>query len=224
MSDFAIPQASLFLGIIPALILLYISLKGYEGYFKDKIIFLTFVAGIVAGFISVIIETYASNIGILFIVLFPIIEQLFKTIILNIGRFQKKKETTIYGLSLGLGFGSIFTPFSMITSNIQTSDLYLIVVVIIGSIGIILLHGATGVCIGYGVYSGKLQKYFLLSIILHLPLTSLIFLTTLLKIEYLQIGLTIYGLIVYWYITKNIMPKILLQQKSRKRGNIKTNS
>ena len=163
-------------------------------------------------------------VGILFIVLFPIIEQLFKTIILNIGRFQKKRETTIYGLSLGLGFGSIFTPFSMITSNIQTSNSYLIVLVILGSIGIILLQGATGVCIGYGVYSGKLQKYFLLAIILHVPLTGLIFLTTLLNIEYLQIGLIIYGLIIYWYVTKNIMPKILSQKKSRKRGNIKTNS
>ncbi len=223
MSDFVLPQASLFLGIIPALILLYISLKGYEGYYKDKTIFLTFVAGIVAGFLSVILETYASNIGILFIVLFPIIEQLFKTIILNIRRFQKKRETTIYGLSLGLGFGSIFTPFSMITSNIQTSNSYLIVLVILGSIGIILLHGATGVCIGYGVYSGKLQKYFLLAIIFHVPLTSLIFLTTLLNIEYLQIGLVVYGLIIYWYVTKNIMPKILSQQKGRKRGNIRTN-
>jgi len=223
MSDFVLPQASLFLGIIPALILLYISLKGYEAYFKDKTIFLTFVAGIIAGFISVIIETYGSGIGVLFIVLFPIIEQLFKTIILNIRRFQKKKETTIYGLSLGLGFGSIFTPFSMITSNISTTNSYLIIIVIIGSIGIILLHGATGVCIGYGVYYGKLQKYFLLAIILHIPITGLIFLTSFLKIEYLQIGLIIYGLIIYWYITKNIMSKILLQQKSRKRGNIKTN-
>jgi len=224
MSDFVLPQASLFLGIIPALILLYISLKGYEGYYKDKTVFLTFVAGIIAGFISVIIETYASNIGILFIVLFPIIEQLFKTIILNIRRFQKKRETTVYGLSLGLGFGSIFTPFSMITSNIQTTNSYLIVIVIIGSIGIILLHGATGVCIGYGVYSGKLLKYFLLAIILHVPLTGLIFLTSLLNIKNLQIGLIIYGLITYWFITKNIMPKILSQQKSRKRGNVKTNS
>ena len=34
MSDFVLPQASLFLGIIPALILLYISLKGYEGYYQ----------------------------------------------------------------------------------------------------------------------------------------------------------------------------------------------
>lgn len=217
MSEFILPQASLFLGIIPALILLYISLKGYDEHYKDKNIFLSFVVGIIAGFISVLLETYTIEIGILFIIIYPIIEQLFKTIILNIGRLQGKKETTVYGLSLGLGFGSIFTPFSMITSNIQTADSYLILFVIIGSVGIISLHGATGVCIGYGIYVKKLLKYFIFAIILHVPLTGIIFLTTLYKVEYLQVGLIIYGFIIYWFVTKKIMPRILVQNKRRNR-------
>ena len=40
-------QGLLFLGIIPALILLYIGLKGYEGYYRDKTIFLTFIIKII---------------------------------------------------------------------------------------------------------------------------------------------------------------------------------
>lgn len=217
MSEFVLPQASLFLGIIPALILLYISLKGYEGYYKDKFIFLSFVAGIIAGFISVLLETYTRDIGIFFIILFPIIEQLFKTIILNIGKLQRIKDTVVYGLSLGLGFGSIFTPFSMITSNIQPGDSYLLVLVIIGSIGIILFHGATGTLIGYGIYSGNLLKYFILAVLLHLPVTGWFFLTDYYNIEYLQIGLILYGFIIYWYITKKIMSRILSQRNKKKR-------
>ena len=215
MSDLVIPQASLFLGIIPALILLYFSINGYEGYYKDKIIFLTFVAGIIAGFISVIIETFASGIGILFIVLFPIIEQLFKTIILNFGRFQRKKETVVYGLTLGLGFGSIFTPFSMITANITTGEPSIIILIIIGSIGIILMHGATGVCIGYGIYDGKLVNYFVTAIFLHLPVTALFYITAFLEIEYLQVGLIFYGLLIYWWVTKKIMTRILPHKRKR---------
>lgn len=218
MSDIALPQASLFLGIIPALILLYISIKGYEGYYKDKLIFLTFIAGIIAGAITVIIEIFASGIGILFIVLFPIIEQLFKTMILNFGRFQRKKETTVYGLTLGLGFGSIFTPFSMVTAKIQAGDLFVLTLIVIGSIGIILLQGATGVIIGYGIYDGKPLKYLLYAIILHLPITSIIFLTQFFDIAYLQIGLIIYGLIIYWFITTKIMSKILPHKRQRKRS------
>ena len=53
-------QAVLFLGIIPALILLYISLKGYEGLYKDKSIFLTFVAGIILGVIAAFIRAYLN--------------------------------------------------------------------------------------------------------------------------------------------------------------------
>lgn len=219
MSNFVLPQASLFLGIIPALILLYISLKGYEGHYKDKNIFLSFVAGIIAGAVSILIEIRTFEVGILFIILFPALEQLFKTVILNIGRLHEKRETTIYGLSLGLGFGSIFTPFSMITANFQTGDdLYLIALTILGSFGTILIHGATGTCIGYGIYSSKLSKYLTFAIILHLPVTGLIFLTTYYNLEYLQIGLIPYGLIIYWYVTTKIMSRILEKSQRRKRS------
>ena len=214
-----LPQASLFLGVIPALILLYISLKGYEGHYKDKNVFLAFVAGIVTGFLSVLLEGYTIGVRELFIVLFPILEQLFKTMTLNIGRLQGKREATIYGLSMGLGFGSIFTPFSMITYNLQMGDnSYAIVLAVIGSFGIILMHAATGICLGYGVFSRKLSQYFILAIILHLPITGLSYVTALYRIEYLQVGLVVYGLIIYWYATKKIMPQILSQSKRRKRS------
>lgn len=217
MSDGILPQASLFLGIIPALILLYISLKGYEGHYKDKNIFLSFVFGIITGFISAIIETFTVAIGILFIILFPILEQLFKTIILNIGRLQEKRATVVYGLSLGLGFGSIFVPLSIIVANIQTVDLFLFISVIVGSIGLILFHGATGILLGYGIYSGALLNYFIITVLLHLPVTGWFFLTDYYDVEYLQVGIIVYGLIVYLYSTKKIMPLILSQSQKRKR-------
>ena len=82
-----IPQTSLFIGIIPALIILYLGLKGYEGHFKDKLIFLTFIVGIIIGFISAVIELFTRDIGIItYIILFPVLEQLSKTIVLNLGR------------------------------------------------------------------------------------------------------------------------------------------
>ena len=41
-----LPQALLFLGIIPALIIMYISLKGYDELYKEKTVFLIFIYGI----------------------------------------------------------------------------------------------------------------------------------------------------------------------------------
>ncbi|MFA5102966.1 MAG: protease PrsW, partial [Candidatus Thermoplasmatota archaeon] len=155
MNSFIV-QTSLFIGIIPALILLYIGLKGYDGHFKDKLIFLTFIVGIIIGTITVAIEYFTRTVGIIYILLFPILEQLFKTIVLNLGRFQEKQETTIYGLSLGLGFGSVFVPASIM--GLEALDLTFFAA-IIGSLGILLFHAGTGVLIGYGVYSKKLPKY-----------------------------------------------------------------
>ncbi len=212
-----IPQASLFIGIIPALLLLYISLKGYEGRFKDKLIFLTFIVGIIIGVVSAVIELFTNKIGIiLIIVLFPVLEQLFKTIVLNIGRFQEKQHTTIYGLCLGLGFGSVFTPVAIIMGGFQEINISFIAA-IIGSLGIIMFHGATGLIIGYGVYVHKLTTYLTVAIILGFVITTVIVLTNLFKVSYLQISLVIHGIIVYWYATKKIMPRILEESQRRKR-------
>jgi hypothetical protein len=212
-----IPQTSLFIGIIPALIILYLGLKGYEGHFKDKLIFLTFIVGIIIGFISAVIELFTRDIGLItYIILFPVLEQLSKTIVLNLGRFQEKQETTIYGLSLGLGFGSVFTPAAIIMGNFQEINVAFIAA-IIGSFGIILFHAATGAIIGYGVYSHKLTTYLTFAILLQIPITTLIGVTNLFTISYLQISIVVYGIIVYWYATKKIMPRILQESQRRKR-------
>ncbi|MBN1861838.1 MAG: protease PrsW [Candidatus Thermoplasmatota archaeon] len=207
-------QTSLFIGIIPALILLYIGLKGFEGHFKDKLIFLTFIVGIIIGTIAVAIEYYTRTIGIIYIILFPILEQLFKTIVLNLGRFQEKQETTIYGFSLGLGFGSVFIPASIM--GLEELDLTFIAA-IIGSFGILLFHAATGVLIGYGVYIKKLTKYLTISILLHLVITTVTLLTTLSQTSYLQILLVLYGTFLFWYAIKKVMPQILDKGQRRKR-------
>jgi len=214
-----LPQALLFMGIIPALVLLFISLKGYDGYYKDKLIFLTFVIGLIIGVIAVLIEAYTYAIGIYFIILFPLLEQLFKTMVLNIGRFHGKKETPIYGLSLGLGFGSIFIPSSIILLNIQgVHDNFSMILTTIGAIGIILIHASTGVCIGYGVYKYSLLKYLLFAIVLYVPVTSSTFFSSYLNNGYIQLAIFPYGIILYWYFTTKIMIKIKSETDDVKRS------
>ncbi|MEM0492802.1 MAG: protease PrsW [Candidatus Thermoplasmatota archaeon] len=217
-------QASLFLGVIPALLLLYVSLKGYEGLYKDKIIFLAFIVGIALGFVSIIIESITLDIGVFFIILYPILEQMLKTMVLNIGRFQGKKETVIYGLTLGLGFGAISIPFSLISSHIEVpSGLMVILSVIVGSFSIMLVHAATGLCLGYGVYRKRVFYYLAYAILLHVPVTLFFFLTALYRVEYMQLLLLIYGLILYWYMTRRIAPHILpdFRRRQRRRNIVK---
>jgi hypothetical protein len=211
-----LPQASLFLGIIPALFLLFIGLKGYDGYYKEKNIFLSFIIGIILGVIAAVMEILTLSIGLLIIILFPILEQILKLMTLNIRRLQKQKSTVIYGLSLGLGFGSVFTPISIILANFETESITLILSVIIGSIGIILFHAGTGIILGYGVFKGKILKNYVITILLHIPLTAWFFLTGIYQIEQTQILLIFYGFAIYWYSSNKIMKKILDRNKKKK--------
>ncbi|MCK4365244.1 MAG: protease PrsW [Thermoplasmatales archaeon] len=215
-------QAALFLGIIPALFLMFICLKGYDSYYKDKLIFLTFIAGIILGVIAAVVRLriIAEPLVIAFLILYAFFEQLFKTIILNIGRFQLKKETVIYGLSLGLGFGSSFTPFLIIVGSLSGASSYFYLSIIgIGSIGFILFHAATGAYIGFGIYKGKMMRYLLIAILLQIPFNIIADLTrsyTSVYFSFYQAGLVLYGLIFFLYVVKKVMPQIKEDNDKRK--------
>jgi len=217
-------QTVLFLGIIPALVLLFFSLKGYDGHYKDKTIFLTFVIGIVFGVIAAIVRLILNPLPLLivYIILFAFLEQLLKTIVLNLRRLQRKKEATIYGLSLGLGFGSSFTPFLIIAGSLSgQSDLTFLSLVTLGSLGFILFHAASGAYIGFGIYSGKMTRYLLIAIMLQLPFNVIADSTRFYLsryFTYFQIGLVLYGALFFSYVVMKVMPLILEQSGRRKRS------
>jgi hypothetical protein len=220
-----IPQSSLFLGIIPALLILYISLKGFEGYYKEKTVFLIFIAGLVLGFIAAFARSFIPVGLLIYIALLAVFDQLFKTIVLNIGRFHGKRETVIYGLTLGLGFGSVFTPYIIISvSTLPTSSPLALGIIALGSLGIILFHGATGAFIGYGVYEGKLMKFLLPTILVQIPFSFFVDLMIVSSDESftielgIAIGLVIYGIVLFWVMAKRAMARILRQTQRRKRS------
>ena len=217
--DNFIPSASLFLGIIPALILLLISVKGYEKSLKQKNIFLVFIVGLIVGFVTVVVEIYSGDIPIYIILIFPIFEELFKTIILNIRRFQEKPETVIYGLTLGLGVGAVATSASILRGTLQAGDYLGLGLIVVGSCGFIMLQGATGVIIGYGVYKGKVPRYVTFAIVLHIIFIMGLFFVQVLSLQVVIITtyLFIAGLIFYWYATKKIMPMLIIESQRRKR-------
>ncbi|MDG6228843.1 MAG: protease PrsW [Candidatus Thermoplasmatota archaeon] len=217
MSLSILPQSSLFLGIIPALILIYISLKDWQGEYVEKTLFIMFVFGIILGFIAALVEIFTVSSGILLVVLFPVLEQVMKLAVLNLRRFHGKRSTVIYGLSIGLGFGSIFTPVSMILASVEAISNVALLAILLGSIGIIFIHGATGAIIGYGVYEEKTFTYYIYAVLIHLPVTLWFFLTGYYNMSQLQVGIIVYGIIVYWYVKKQIIENVLKQTENRKR-------
>ena len=212
-------QGLLFLGIIPALILLFIGLKGYDGLYKEKTIFLTFIIGIIFGVVAAVVRlvTRPPVFLIVYIIIFAFFEQLIKTIVLNIGRLHGKKETVIYGLSLGLGFGSSFTPFLVIAGSMESTDLSFISLIAFGSLGFIFFHAATSAYIGYGVYKNKLMKYLLIAILFQIPFNAIVDVTRTKYHAYAQLVLVIYGLILFWYVIIRVMPNIIKDEKRKRK-------
>ena len=224
-----LPQASLFLGIIPALFIMYICLKGYDEHYKEKNIFLTFIAGIIMGFIAAFVQYAFYSFVFLSIIFLAAFDQLFKTIVLNINRLQQKKETPIYGLTLGLGFGSSFTPFMLIAASASefiSNETIVMAIIGLGSIGLILFHGATGIYIGYGIYDKTLTRNLIIAIVLQIPISLLVgFMLNYSNIESItyqasfSIAAILYGLIIFYYIYKKVLPNIL--KKGKTKNNLK---
>jgi hypothetical protein len=188
--------------------------------------FLFFVAGIIMGFVAAFAQSFTPSLSIIFIIIIAFFDQLFKTIVLNFRRFQKKSETPIYGLSLGLGFGSSFTPFMIIaTATIVTNNNYILALIAIGSIGIILFHGATGAYIGFGVFQGKLTRFLITSILLQLPFNMLLgLMISYSKVDSLNMQIIfvclviVYGLLFFFYVIKKVLPLLIIQAERRKRS------
>ena len=210
MANGLIPESSLLLGIIPALILLYYSIKEWQGKFSEKTLFIMFIVGIISGFIVAIIQSQIAF-AIELIIIYPFLEQIVKTMILNLKRYQEKQVTILYGLGLGLGFGSIYPPASLLllSDDITAgSDLLLI---LLGSIGLVFLHGVTGALIGYGIYKGKLTTYYLFAVVI-------LIIANIIRLDYsIQWINLILGTILFWYIHREIIKTIGMIAERRKR-------
>lgn len=209
-----LPQSSLFIGIIPALALVYLIIRKWTGNYQEKMVFLMFVFGIISGFTVIFVEFYVGLTTLLeFVIIFRLIEIMGKMIILNLRRFQEKQETVLYGLVLGLGFGSIYPPVSLLLINAVSVSTFDIISVLIGSIGMILIQGSTGALLGYGVFKRNLiipiSVTLMLHVIFHYLLFELVFTWTWI----LFLG----GIISYLVAMQKIVYPVLDQSKRRKR-------
>lgn len=210
-----LPQSSLFLGIIPALALVYLIIRKWTGQYQEKLIFLLFVFGIISGFTVTFTEFYINLSNLIeFVILFRFIEIMAKTVILNLPRFQEKHQTVLYGAVLGLGFGSIYPPVSLLLINTVAVSPLEVVSVLIGSLGMLLIQGSTGALIGYGVFKRNLILPVGISLVFHIIYQYLLFNLAFLWTWTLFIG----GIFVYFLVMKRIVFPVLKQSERRKRN------
>jgi RsiW-degrading membrane proteinase PrsW (M82 family) len=224
--------ASSIIGFAPAVFLLFILLRRYEEFFKEKKIFQAFAGGMILGMIFTIAHMASDDfllsaldlsfIG--FVILFAAFEEGAKLVILNLPRLQLKHETVYYGAALGLGIGSMaiiaisFKVFLDDPSAIGNPLTILGLVVL--SFNFSLLHSATGVIIGYGSAKGEGMKWFFRAAVLHAAY-NLVLLPFMWGIEGALFGslfvATLVALGLFLFVLRDLMPDAVPPEMQKKR-------
>jgi len=166
-------------GFGPSIALLYYTMSSYtfpkvkEPFFDDSKIFKFFALGIALGMIIFAFESWGRPTGetlIALVVMYAVMEELMKLVILNFPRFQRKVDTAFYGLALGLGIATTYTFASVYVSLLDLEDPGLFEMVAYSLLGLqfVLLHGSTTTMIGVGVVRRDLKGYFSEALLVHL--------------------------------------------------------
>jgi len=227
------------IGLAPALALLFLVLRKYDypytekALFDAKKVFLMLAVGIVFGMIVTVLYATIPVVTGTFVELLPILllavglvvfEEMFKFVALNIKKLQLKFDTVFYGFSLGVGISSTFV-LSHVYASIRFSaqvPLLTWAILIIYSITLCLIHGSTGIIIGFGSAKGRPWHYFFEALVIRIFLI-IVLIPILVNIgeEWVQaVSLSIaflISLIIFYYTSKDRIPDALPDSIRRQR-------
>ncbi|MDI6708673.1 MAG: hypothetical protein QME47_06295 [Candidatus Thermoplasmatota archaeon] len=209
------------IGPVPALALLFFSLKGYERLFEERTLFKMFVLGLFLGLVSVIFELFRffslnpKEAHITFCVIsipgLAIFQTLLKLFVLGRQKFKAVPSTTFYGLALGLGFGAMYNfslSFAALTPALKSANYYLAALTVIITIGQPFLQGATSTILGLGVATSKLLLMLGWTILIHSIFNSAAFVTNLniISLECYTVFAVCYAISIFIYALKFLLP------------------
>jgi divalent metal cation (Fe/Co/Zn/Cd) transporter len=162
--------------MILGLLLMLFTLRRFDGLFKEDTLFLLFIAGMILGFASIVLEylifpmeksfkeiegvlTIYFSSSAIYVIGSAILAEGFKAVVINLRRFRLVRETTFLGFALGIGFGSTsaIMPFYQFTDYVYPRGVILPIMI---SIVYILLNGATGLILGAGSARGQTMSSF----------------------------------------------------------------
>lgn len=219
-------------GIVPALALLFFALKDYEGAFEERTLFRLFLWGIFLGLIAVIFEIFGFfsldpkqapiEYCVISVVALAVFQSLLKIMVLNRKKFQDQRETTFYGLSLGLGFGAMHSfgySFAVLTPLFQLRAYYYGVFIIIITFSNLLIQGATGTILGYASAYRKIFRWIGVAVLIHSGFNFVMLITNLnlIIIELSAVIVLCYGIILFVYITRLLFSKSLPEERRKER-------
>jgi hypothetical protein len=221
------------MGFAPALALMYYTLKNYtypaveRPFFDDRKVFFMFAVGIMVGVILAAVEYIFSSTDVgslmLYAILFALVEELAKFVILNLRRFLQKLDTTFYGVTLGLGigsttgFGAAFFALNALQGQAGPLD-YLFLILL--ATQLVLLHGSTTTTIAIGSARGNPWPFLMQAVMVHLAVNLLMVPYYLgeVPLGYISFALSLGFLAIYYrHVYGTMIPDVVSEALSRMR-------
>ena len=226
-----------FAGILPAVIIVFMTLKEYDDYYEDKHFFLLLVIGLFAGTMTSLIYYWSifylsTNLTLLSLVAiiigFALYEMLLFTIILSMKRFGAKYDLTYYGVVLGGSIAGVICMFSIFVFLFNfdlTNQAILSMALLIPTMP--LTYISLSALMGYGISHNKYLKYGIWVVILK-SIFNVVFIFWFIAFLYweergwdLMIFGFVFGVLLYWYIIRqhlpNSLPEALRKNMRRKK-------
>ncbi len=219
------------IGFAPAIALMFYTLRNYtypaveRPFFDDRKVFFMFAMGIMIGVVLASVNYLflsgdASSL-IVYAILFALVEELTKFVILNLKRFLQKLDTTFYGVTLGLGigsttgFGAAFFALSALNGLAGTLDYVFLILL---ATQLVLLHGATATTIAIGSARGNPWPFLMQAIMAHLAVNLLMVPYYLgeTPLGYISFALSLGFLALYYrHVYTTMIPEVVSEALSR---------
>lgn len=226
-----------------ALALMYIVLRNYtypaveEPFFSDPSLFWLFVVGLIEGTILFVFYTYLvplyeiAGLGFIVAIVFGMITELSKLIVLNLKRYAGRSDTIFYGFGIGLGLGTSMGFGLIYYAGRLETDILSWVIITIMAMQNIFLHAGTGIRIGEGVSRRKSAEFFMLALFTNTLFQVLITPTFMLPatsdmywLIYVTMAMALISVVVNLYVMVcKKLPTIVsevLKHEGKKRGDI----
>ncbi|MCL2607794.1 MAG: hypothetical protein FWD92_04505 [Methanomassiliicoccaceae archaeon] len=153
------------IGFGTSLSVMYMVLKKYtfpaveQPFFSDPSFFKLFTVGLVAGTGIFVGYTFFQPAwaSIILAVMFALLFELAKLIVINLKRFHGKSDTVFYGFGVGLGvggafaFGFVFYASSWAIELLGGTDVVSWIFFTVIAVQTVLIHSATGMVVGEGI-------------------------------------------------------------------------
>jgi hypothetical protein len=229
------------MGAVPALLLMFYMLRPFEGLYSDRSTFNSFVVGmaigVFAGVMHVAIDPFALLSPLLaipiFVIGFAVFDQFLRVVLFNSPRFSGKTETTFYATAFGLGYASMLVAlwfYRSFTHPTIEINAWVVAAYLGASFAFAVVHGSTGMLVGFGASIGEVWRYGLLGVGMQAILNFLWYLALISSIytptdvasvwEMTVIAMTIaalYGLYILRWTMRKVVPELLPKETMRKR-------